>query len=487
MEQIKKNVYDTGWSLTSSVIPLLMVGFLLRPLLARWLGVADLGVYSLALTIYGFGALAANFGIGVALTKCVAEYQDDKERLYQMTASGFIMSVLFGIVAGIFLYAARGLLAGVFRMPVLTDLLPLLAIALAFSSIHECLLGISNGRRKMGTYAFLETLRVSSMFLSILVLVGLLGLGIKGVMSGIMLSTAATSIIGLFLLKDSLRLDLRNFLKNAKELGAFGGQMLAGNALNVITNGADTVLIGYFLTAADVGYYSAATTVAASLLLFPISVQRITYAATAESWSKNKHQELNRLLSKSMQYSACILLLLGSGIGFFSAEVITALFGAKFMPAILPLYVLLFARVVRGGTLVPVGASLPGAGRPDLSLKITAVSATIGIGLNILLIPPLGLLGAAIATATSLISGAALTLVFIARVLNVRIDIAWYSRAVGIGCASLASYVAATRLINPHLAAGAVLFISAVLIIKILLAEEYEAFSRRAYSLVHRG
>ena len=43
MEQIRKFTFDVGWVIASSIVTLFL-GFLLRPVLARWLGAADLGL-----------------------------------------------------------------------------------------------------------------------------------------------------------------------------------------------------------------------------------------------------------------------------------------------------------------------------------------------------------------------------------------------------------------------------------------------------------
>ena len=100
MEQAKRFVIGVGWVFFSSVATLL-IGTLLRIVLARWLGPDNLGLYQMVITIQGVAALVATFGIPMALTKYVAEYKDDRDKLTQTTSSGFISSIIFGVVAGI--------------------------------------------------------------------------------------------------------------------------------------------------------------------------------------------------------------------------------------------------------------------------------------------------------------------------------------------------------------------------------------------------
>lgn len=193
------------------------------------------------------------------------------------------------------------------------------------------------------------------------------------------------------------------------------------------------------------------------------------------------------MIDKSMKYSACILLPLGLGVGFFANEIVTGIFGREFIYAALPLCVLLIARVIRGGTIVPIGACFSGVGRPDLVLKFTAISVGVNVGLNILLIPPLGILGAAIATTISLLLGTIIFLAFMPRVLRVKIDIKWYARAMGFACIAIALFLVGIRLINPYVVGGVILCGYVILVFKVFLTKEDRAMlGSLAYSLIKR-
>lgn len=263
--------------------------------------------------------------------------------------------------------------------------------------------------------------------------------------------------------------------------------MLGINATNVISNQIDIILIGYFLMAADVGYYSTAIAIAALFTIIPSAIQRITFPATSEFWSKNNHQALNKMIDKGMKYSACILLFFGLGVGFFAKEIIGFVFGPEFVCAALPLCVLLIARVIRGGTVVPIGNILPAIGRPDINLKLVVVCAGMNVALNILLIPIFGILGAAIATTISLLIGVIIALVLIIKLLPVKIDFRWYAYAMGTAFIALVSFLGAKNLINSYLLGSIILCLYAILILKFFLTkEDKDIFISIAYSVISR-
>ena len=80
---------------------------------------------------------------------------------------------------------------------------------------------------------------------------------------------------------------------------------------------ADTILIGYFLTDTDVGYYTVAVSLSRFFWIIPQTIQTITYPATSDYSANNNHSALQTMTDKSMKYTACILLPIGLGVRFF--------------------------------------------------------------------------------------------------------------------------------------------------------------------------
>jgi len=478
-------VFDVGWVLVSSAVNLVIV-FFLRIILARWLGAFDLGLYTMVITVQEIATLVAGLGISVALTKYVAEYQDTKDKLFQIISPAFIISIIFGLVVGVLLYFLSGTLAGIFNIPQLAHLLKILAIALPFVVLLETALGLFNGLRRMKNYAYLRILRSCLMILLIITFVWL-GFGVEGIVFGIVLSVVAGCIFGLYLSREYLYPTYQDFFKNAKKLVLFGSQAFGANAVSLIANRADIIMIGYFLAATKVGYYGVAVTMSMLFDIIPQAIQRISYPATSEYWSKKDHRSLQKVIDKSMRYSACILLPLGLAFGFFSEEITTTIFGAEFIYAASPFLILLIARVIRGATVQPIGASFSGRGRPDIGLKIDTLSTALNIGLNLMLIPRFGIVGAAVATTTSLLVGAVIFIALLPIMLGVKIDARWYGWAMGLACVAIALFWIGTQFINPYIVGGVVIIGYIILVFKLLLTKDDKAlFKSLAYSLIRR-
>ncbi len=255
-------------------------------------------------------------------------------------------------------------------------------------------------------------------------------------MIGIVISSIGVSAYLIYCCKGRFHLILDEYIQTTKKLTGFGTQMFGANLINMINLQADTVFLGYFLTAADVGYYSAATGLSKFFWVVPQAIQTISYPATSEYWARKDIWGLQKMLDKSMRYTALALIPAGLAIGFFAKEIVTRIYGQGFYQSALPLQLLLIGTVIFGIFCTSIGGSLAGVNRPDLGLKAAGFSAIINIALNIFLIPRYGIIGAAIATAVSLITMALIFYALTIKTLSLKAKIEWMIKIVGI--ASLA-------------------------------------------------
>jgi O-antigen/teichoic acid export membrane protein len=178
------------------------------------------------------------------------------------------------------------------------------------------------------------------------------------------------------------------------------------------------------------------------------------------------------MLDKSIKYSTILLLPLGLLICFFGKEIILLLYGKEYIYALLPAYILLAARVIRGSMIVPIGGSLSAAGKPNLVLRFTLISAIADILLNILLIPKYGIIGAAIATTSSLLLDTGLSLFFTIKIIRFKFDYKWYSSIFGLMALSLTVFLVLKGFINIYIIGSFILVAFVSLIYKFYIPLE---------------
>ena len=251
--------------------------------------------------------------------------------------------------------------------------------------------------------------------------------------------------------------------------------MFGANFINMINLQADTVFVGYFLTAADVGYYSAATGLSKFFWVVPQAIQTISYPATSDYWAKRDIWGLQKMLDKSLKYTALALMPAGLAISLFAEDIVVMIYGTGFSQSALPLQILLAGTVIFGIGCTSIGGSLAGANRPDLSLKAAGISATANVILNVILIQEFGIIGASMAAAISLIIMASLFSIMTVRTLSVKLDFKWLLMAVITALLGIAAFIigsASINDVNKYILGGAVLIIFTIILFKIVLNKE---------------
>jgi O-antigen/teichoic acid export membrane protein len=468
MQEAKKFALDVSLTFIASIINMLLT-FVISIILGRYLGATDLGLYRLTYTFYGVATMVGALGIPAAVIKYVAEYKEDKANLNRIVSSAIITSLLVGIFFSITLYLSSQILADIFRMPQIKGLLEILAPVFPFVLINSILYGTLNGLRDMNKYAMSLILQqvLMAIFTAILIYSGF---GVAGAMISIVLSSIGASMYLIYCCKGLFNFITREYIKTTKKLIGFGTQMFGANLINMINLQADTVFVGYFLTAADVGYYSAATGLSKFFWVMPQAIQTISYPATSDYWAKKDILGLQKMLDNSMKYSALALMPAGLTIGLFAEDIVVMIYGPGFSQSALPLQILLVGTILFGVACTSIGGSLAGANRPDLSLKAAGISASANIILNFILINEFGIIGASMAAAISLIIMATLFGIMTVRTLSLKLDLKWLLMAVITALLGIGTfYIGSINDVNTYILGGGVLIAYTIILFKIVL------------------
>ena len=467
-KQKKKFTFDVGWVFSSSIV-VLILHFFQKPIMARYLGPDGFGLFSMAIMIVGIIELIALFGIGGALVKFVAEYKERKEKVYSLFSSAFLTILIVGIIVSSALFVFSNTFANVFNMPSLSLLLKIYALVLPLSLANGIIGSYFNGLREMGYCAFFSVLHASLALAFILTFL-IIGLGVEGAMLGTVFAIFVTLSVAIVLVKKFIRFTFSDYKKNTKMLASFGSRFVGASMIGEIHSSIDIIMIGYFLTSTEVGYYAIAISLSRFFWLVPRAMSTVAYPAMSEYWAKDNYQAINKLVDKSTKYSACILIFAGMSVIFFATDIIAFLFTPEFLPAVLPLTILIIGTVTVG-ILSSIGLIFASTGKINLVLKISAIGAIGAVILNIALIPTYGIIGAATATTASHVLSIGITIYFLRKALAIKLDAFWFTKmAMLVGMSVTLFYM--LGFLNYYLSAIIVLLLYTVVVIKYLLTKD---------------
>lgn len=415
--RMNKLLIDVQWAFISTAISS-VVYLLLRVMLGKDLGPSGLGIYTIVFTIYLFGMQFSNFGIGVALTKYLAEGDEHTDGTNRLVSIGIIGSLMSGLIFAALLFLASDVLAtDVYHYPGMGLLLKLVAFSFPFIALQKSVLGILNGRRTMSYFALLNILQNGLMMAVTLALVIVFKMGLIGTAIGILVPTALVGLISILLVKNFLLSDIRQLWPVLGKFYRFGGYVTLNNVVVMLNTQINVLIAGYFINSTEVGYFSVAGTLMQGIILIPSSIQLVNGPLISRLYAEKNYEGIRRVLKKSMAYSAAITVILACALAVAGNYIIGLVFTKEYLPSH-PLVLMLIPGYVVYSLLVSVGATLTYIGKVDVVTRLSIICSTISLLLNLLFIACLKLPGAALATSVSLIITAFINLFVIYKVLD---------------------------------------------------------------------
>jgi O-antigen/teichoic acid export membrane protein len=229
------------------------------------------------------------------------------------------------------------------------------------------------------------------------------------------LSTIATSIVLiLFLHKQfSLKRPLRAARRDTKETLNFSLLVYVSDVIRTFGGNIQTVLLAIFNTVTQVGIFVVASRVNLISIMFQRSIVTASMPIISELFEKGEREQMGLLYQAATKWLLTLNLPLFLVIWLFPEQILS-IFGQSFVGGVAALTILACRSLVNAGTGI-CGVIIDMTGNSNLKLINTIVTVVFTLGLNILLIPRWGLVGAATAalTATILINSLRLLEVYI--------------------------------------------------------------------------
>lgn len=381
-------------------------------IIARWLGPEGKGIVQLALLLPAIFGLFLNGGIGVANVYYTGNGQYNIATL----TSNAITFTLIGTILGLILFVVC-LITGVTEwvlQGVPLWLLLLASIGLPITLLTGYFSTILQGLQEIRQINLIRLAGSLMLLLLTVVLIAILGLGTYAAVAASIVSTVATLLLLIRALKKhnasfrpQFRVDvMRNTLK-------FGLRGYVGNVLQFFNYRLDVFILNYFLGPASVGIYSVSVRLAELVWYFPNAVGFVIFPKAAAS----SRDEMNRFTPQVFRITLLVSLILGVGIAIVGRPLINLVYTETFIDAFLPMLVLLPGAILLGTARVLTN-DIAGRGFPQYNSISSGLSLILTVIFDLLLIPKLGILGAALASSLSYLLTFGTSIFFYFRVKN---------------------------------------------------------------------
>jgi len=163
----------------------------------------------------------------------------------------------------------------------------------------------------------------------------------------------------------------------------------------------DIIMVGLFLTPEQVAVYFSAIKTGTLIAFVLVAVNALAAPKIAALFSQGRHGELQELLSSVIHWIFWPALMTTLVMAIFGGQILT-LFGPGFAAGHTTLSILACGQLVKAGA-GPVSDLLSLTGHHDQNAKVMGYCVAINVILNALLIPQFGIVGAAAATAITIV------------------------------------------------------------------------------------
>ena len=385
MKQLYKNISFTS----VHQIFVTLLAFILVPVATRFLGAQDYGLYTLATTIGFFVGLFADLGLSTIVTREISK----KPYL----ASAFFARVLgtklaLTIIAFI-LFAGYIMIAGYDARS--NQVIATFAVSSIIGSYSMAAFGVFRGVEKMQYEAMAVSLdKLISVTIGILIL--LMGYDIRIFIWSFVISTSMLFFFSYYILYKKI-LNFKISFQKRQNLVILRISIYLGISafLSMAYNYLDIIMLSKMGGMDDIGYYSAAYRILLVTRIFPTILATAFLPQFSSRHADTK--KLSMLFSEGTGYLFLIIIPLIPGAFYLADPIITFICGNDFAPGGSALRILSLATGAQMLNIffVPLYIAL-NEQRKIVHFQI--VGLILNIVLNLILIPRLSFLGAAVAT-----------------------------------------------------------------------------------------
>lgn len=375
--------------------------FVLAVLLARLLGADSYGLYSIALTVATLGSAFSVIGLDSALIRYVAVYsrRADRRGVLATMRVGIGIPMLVSIVAAVIFVLFGGQIAralvGDPRLEPLIRLVALLVPAMVANSVLSATL---QGAQRISWAIIAEQFAQPIVRLVILLAFAVVGMTPELAVLASTLATVAASVLLVWFLHREVSLTGVTVDRHGEPgvLLRFSLPVYFSNLVSTFGGNLQTLLLGGMASVASAGVFAVASQVMLIGTLFHTAIVQSSMPIFAQLQDGPDRTRLHALYRTTSKWTFTLNLPFFL-IAVLFPQALLSIFGPEFLSGAAALTILGFATLTNAATGTS-GAVLDMTGHTRLKLVNSTLSVGLAIGLNLLLIPPLGVTGAAIAT-----------------------------------------------------------------------------------------
>jgi O-antigen/teichoic acid export membrane protein len=356
--------------------------------IARLLGPAGYGLYSLSLVLPALFVSIADFGLGPALTRYGASLRSQSKfgKLAGMIRTGLLLKLIVGVMVSLLVFGLSSqLAASVLQRQGMGELVAVASVIILFQGLFNLSYNALIGLDRMEQSALMLVLRdTTRVILSPLLVI--IGFGVAGAIGGQVFAYALAGLFGVWLLivvrralrKVSNQTQLEEGVAaDIKTMMSYGLPLYIASFVSTVLAQYQNIVLAFFTSNTEIGNLNAAVNFGALIAIIATPISTALFPAFSKPDLQTGKDDLRRMFELSVRYTALLILPAAIAVAVLSRDLTRVVYGTAYGSA--STYLVLYTSVflLAGlGSQVSVNF-LSGIGMTRETLKVTLVQLAI--------------------------------------------------------------------------------------------------------------
>ena len=384
-------------------------GILINYILGHFYGPDAVGVFNQAYSLFQIFAVAGAMGINFSTVKHVAEFKDDREKVVKIFSTSQVVTFVCSSLVAMVIIAVISLFPSLMSSENVRISTILITISLPFFVTNKNTWSYYIGFRRMKEYSLFRLYR----YIMTIIIIGAWTI-FKMPMVYAVLSFAITDIIMSVYLH---AINRKAF--SVKEISrewagihlSFGAKSILTEVISSVYARMPIIIVGYYLGDRDSGMYSIASTMASGILIIASILQDNFNPVVANLHGTGDTTMLNNYVRKLRKFSylSLIPLIAGSVVIY---KIYILFLGSEYKETSV-IYNILIIGVAMTYLVSWAGGVLTMTGNQMLNLLRIAITLVFAVVGCIILVPLMGVIGAAVSFSFSALVNMIVLYIFI--------------------------------------------------------------------------
>jgi len=370
-----------------------LTGFLLLPLYAQHLTVAEYGIFGLLETIWQLLIAILSLSIPTAVMRWCSNDKDIESKKTTISTAIFSLLIILFLFNALSLPLLDSFSNALFESNKYKNYLLLVFISLSFDILNLLVLNLIRLEEKPFHYIILNIVKLTVILLLNIYFIAYKGYGVVGMILGQLIGNVIFSIGSVFILLKylSFRFSKTIFI----EMISYGFPLIFTNVSAIILSIGDRFFIKYFLSFEDLGIYSLGYKIGGIINVFIVQSFQLGFLPIA--YKMYNQPDAEYFFQKILDYFVVVLVFSTLLLSAFSKELIGFLSpeNSKFREAYIVVPLIALSFIIKGVQYF-FSLGLHYVKKTSYNAWIVIVSSGVSIVLNYYLIPKLGIIGPAI-------------------------------------------------------------------------------------------